>query len=355
MSAEPSLRILVVGQTILGSRTPQRVAAMAGLGHRVETVAINRDGATYEDRPSLMERIRYRLRLPADPAGANRELARRVTDGFDVVWIEAAPMIRAATLRTVRRLAPHTPIVWYGEDDMMNPRHLSRWLKAAIPLFDLWVTTKSFNAAPDELPALGARNVLFVDNSFDSSLHRPAAPDDARRARLAADVSFVGTYEAPRAASLLALAQAGVAVRVWGNGWQRMADTNAHLVIEGRPVYDDEYAAVISASRINLGFLRKGNRDLQTCRTVEIPACGGFMLHEHSDEACRLFRPDHEAAFFHDDTELVEQCRHWLADEAGRQRVAAAGRARALKDGYDHAHRLAFILNRALDGKGTKR
>src|SRR5262249_31144401 len=143
-----------------------------------------------------------------------------------------------------------------------------------------------------------------------------------------ADVAFVGTFEAPRAASLLALARAGIGVRVWGNGWAQLRDAHPNLSVEARPVYDDDYARTINATRINLAFLRKANRYLQTCRTVEVPACGGFMLHERSGEVERLFAGDREAAFFETDGDLVAACRRWLADEAGRRAVAEAGRAR---------------------------
>lgn len=351
--ADRSLSIVLVGQTILGSRTPQRARAFAELGHRVRVVPINPDGATYEDRPSLVDRLRYRVRLPADPAEANARLRREADAGFDLAWIEAAPMIRADTLRAVRARLPGAALVWYSEDDMMNPVHRSRWLDRAMPRFDLWVTTKSFNARPEEVPALGARRVLFVDNSFDPHLHRPMTLTDEDRRAFGADVSFVGTFERPRAASLLALAQAGIAVRVWGNGWQSLTGADPRLTVESRPVYDDDYARVISASRINLGFLRKGNRDLQTCRTVEIPACGGFLLHERSVEAERLLAPDRDAAFFADDGELIAQCRRWLADEPARAATAAAGRARVVADGHAHADRLRAILQCVADPVGS--
>ncbi|KIL97826.1 hypothetical protein CCC_00887 [Paramagnetospirillum magnetotacticum MS-1] len=336
--------IILVGQTITGSRTPQRARALSELGHRVTMIPINRPGATYEDRPSLMDRLRYRLRRPADPVDANKGLVRAAERGCDVVWIEAAPMITASTLRRVKAVCASARLVWYAEDDMMNPVHRSRQIEGALPLFDLWVTTKSFNARPEEMPSLGVGRILFVDNSFDPHLHRPMDLSEDERRAFKADIAFVGTYEGPRAQSLLALAQVGLEVRVWGNGWQGLAGAHANLKVEARPVYDEDYARVVSASRINLGFLRKGNRDLQTCRTVEIPACGGFMLHERSAEAERLLAPDHQAAFFSDDGELIAQCRRWLADESARSAAAAAGRRRVLADGHDHPTRLKTIL-----------
>ena len=343
------LRIVVVGQTITGSRTPQRVNALVRMGHVVTMVPINRPGATYEDRPSLSDRIRHRLRLPADPAGVNAGLLAAAAQGCDAVWVEAVPQIRAETLRRVRRLNPDVRLIWYSEDDMMNPVHRSRWLERAMPEFDLWVTTKSFNAQPREVPSLGVRRVLFIDNSFDPDIHRPMALDEADRVTWGADIAFVGTYERFRAQSVLRLAESGLAVRVWGNGWSRMKDAHRLLAVEDRPIYDDGYARVVSASRINLAFLRKGNRDLQTCRTLEIPACGGFMAHEYTDEAARLFQPDREAVFFRDDTDLVAHCATWLNDEPGRRAVAQAGHARALSGGHTHADRLGQILVTAFE------
>lgn len=351
MSLTRPLDIVVVGQTILGSRTPQRVAALRRLGHQVTVVPINLDGATYEDRPSLMDRLRYRLRLPADPANCNEmlldHLGRR---SCDLIWVEAAPMIHPATLRSARRLVPHALIAWYAEDDMMNPVHRSRWLERAMPAFDWWLTTKSFNLADAEVPSLGVRRMLFVDNSFDPMIHRPVQLNDEERRALAADLVFVGTFEAPRARSLLALAQAGIKVRVWGNGWADWRGRHPCLTIENRPVYDHDYAKVVAASKISLGFLRKGNRDLQTCRTVEIPACGGFMLHEYSDEAARLVVSESEAAFFRDDAELVTQARRWLADESGRVAAAVKARAGMIERGHSHDARLRGILDHLFRG-----
>lgn len=338
------MKIVVVGETNPGSRTPQRLRALTQLGHQVAAVSTTPPGWTYETPPTLLTRVLHRLRLPADPAGANHGLVEAATRGCDLVLLEAAKMIRPATLRAVRRAAPDAPLVWYSEDDTLNPAHRSRWLEGCIPLFDLWVTTKSFNAQPAEVPALGARRVLFVNNSFDPADHAPIAVDETERRIWGADVAFVGTYERPRAADLLALAEAGIAVRVWGNGWAGMAGIHPKLRIENRPVYGDDYRRVVASSAVNLCFLRKGNRDLQTCRSVEIPAMGGFMLHEASAEVEYMFAADREAVYFRSRDELIGQCRIWLADSAARQAVATAARHRAVAGGHSHADRWRMIL-----------
>ena len=342
------MRIMFVGMTAPGSRTLQRIRTLRDMGHQVTVVPTHPEGASYEDKPSLIERVRYRLRIPADGGDANRAILRGLERApQDILWLDRAVSVRASTLRAVKRLVPCPRIVWYAEDDMMNPHHLSYWTEQALPLFDLWVTTKSANARPEEMAARGAKRVLFVDNSYDPVLHRPVDVSEADRSRFGSDISFVGTYEAQRAKSLAVLARAGFDVRVWGNGWHRSTERPPGLRIEDRPVYDDDYAKVVCASRLNLCFLRKENRDLQTCRSIEIPAMGGLMVHERNSEIAGLFREGIEAVYFDDDAELVAQCGKLLSDPEVCRRIAAAGHRAVLAGNYRHEDRLNYILEAA--------
>jgi hypothetical protein len=327
----------------------QRLRAMRELGAETTLISTTIEGRSYETRPGLAERIRYRLRLPGDPANANARLLA-AAPGCDIVWLDSAGSIRADTLRRIRALDPVPRLIWHSEDDVMSPRHRSRHMDRAFGLIDLWVTTKSFNARPEELPARGVRRVMFVDNAFDPAIHRPMEIDARTRAAFGAPVSFVGTFEAERARSLRHLAENGVEVRVWGNGWNRMRYAHPLLRIEGRALYNDDYARVLSASDISLAFLRKANRDLQTTRTAEIPACGAFMLHERTEEALRLFREDREAAYFSDDVELLAKVRRWLSDETGRAGVGRAARVRAFELGLRHRDVVARVFRATLNG-----
>jgi len=343
-----ALHILFVGQLAPGSRTNQRIRALRELGHTVAVVSTHPPGSSYENRPSIMERLHYRLRLPLDTGNANRAIRNEAAARpYDILWLDRAVSIRGSTLLAAKHSNPNLCVVWYAEDDMMNPHHLSRWTELALPFFDLWVTTKSMNARPEEMPAKGARNVMFVDNSYDPAIHRPVPVDADDRAAYGSDISFVGTYEAERAQSLVRLAERGFDVRIWGNGWKKLRHRPAGLRVEQRPVYDDDYAKVVCASRLNLCFLRKENRDLQTCRSIEIPAMGGLMMHERNPEIARLFKEGEEAVFFSNDAELADECAALLKDGARERRIAEAGHRAVLAGAFRHHDRLTQILARA--------
>lgn len=345
-----ALSILFVAEDVPGSRSPQRLDALRRLGHRVEFVPSTPPERTCEERPGLMRRLRHRLRRPADESGMNAALRRLAArEAWDVLLADNAMTLENDTLRAVKAACPSIALVWYSEDDLMNPRLGSVQLDRSLGRYDLWVTTKSFNADPAEMPARGVRRVMVVPNSFDPVIHHPIELSAEERRTWAADAAFAGTYEAPRAASLLALARAGITVRVWGNGWDSLAGAHPLLRIEGRPAYGDDLRRVIAGAAVNLAFLRKANRDLQTCRTMEIPACGGFMMHERTPEVAALLADGEEVVLFDDDDDLIERMRRWLSDPEGRTRIAQAGRRRMLADGHDHDSRLAAVLAAAVD------
>jgi spore maturation protein CgeB len=225
----------------------------------------------------------------------------------------------------------------------MAARHNnSSWFIQCLPLYDGFITTKSYGVA--ELSALGCRNVVFVDNAYDPLQHRPALEADGSPVAFETDVGFVGSHERDRAELIEFLARAGIPVTIRGNGWETVANRRIPGLTILPPVYGDDYARAISATRINLTFLRKMNRDLQTTRTIEIPACGGFMLAEQSNEHDRMFQDGREAVFFERPEELLAKTRYYLRHEAERAAIAAAGRTRCVASDYSYASRLRSAI-----------
>ena len=124
------------------------------------------------------------------------------------------------------------------------------------------------------------------------------------------------------------LARNGVAVQIIGNDWQGWRDAHPLVSIKSEGIYGEDYPKAICATKINLCFLRKLNRDLQTTRSVEIPACGGFMLAERTDQHLALFEEAIEAEFFSSKEELLSKVQYYLDHDLEAKRIAAAGRQR---------------------------
>jgi hypothetical protein len=354
LQSEPwkGLRILAlapVGGYGGNNTSRHRIEALISLGCDVEVV----DSSTKTLTPmrNIAYQIRSRLfrgRLPVDEydyANTSSRLLALLHDTkrrWDMIWLERALSIDDSVLRRIRMIDPKVKIVGFSPDDMNSRHNQSCQFLRALPCYDVYVTTKSYNV--DELHQLGCPRVLFVGNGFDPNTFRPlpVSPEDERK--YGGDVGFIGTFERERADLLEFLASAGLSVRVWGNGWNHMKGRQSNLKIEGRPLYGDDFARACAAFKINLCFLRKQNRDLQTTRSVEIPACGGFMLAERTQEHLDMFEEGMEAEFFATRQELLTKCRFFLQNDDKRQAIAKAGRARCIQSEYSNAARLSTAL-----------
>ncbi len=348
-------RILLVGDLNEFAKGSAQARAMRALGLDVAALSHTVIAGAEPGRAQFPVgyRIAHKLGYELDRVGINRrlvEVAREIAP--DLVWIEKGNMIRPRTLRTLKQALPGLRLAAYSDDDMYLRHNRSRDYARGLHLYDCVFTTKAANAAPGELARLGARRVVLVDKAFDPRWHHPPSPAEADGRADGCDVGFIGTYETARGAALHHLAANGIAVRVWGNGWDGMTAAHPNLRLELKPVVNTEaaldYTRCISATRINLGFLRKLNRDLHSDRSVEIPACGGFMLAERTTDHLRLFEEGREAEYFATPDELLAKVRHYLAHDDERRAIAAAGRERCRSSGYDLDTRARRMLSDVL-------
>jgi len=148
---------------------------------------------------------------------------------------------------------------------------------------------------------------------------------------------------------LFFLAKSGINVRVWGPNWKNAKMKHQNLLIENRGLWKDDYKKAICSFDINLCFLRKGNRDSHTSRSIEIPACGGFMLAERTTEHLTLFEEGKEAEFFETDEELLGKIKYYLSHQQERKRIAIAGYNRCLKSEYSNSARLKIMLKKIME------
>lgn len=292
---------------------------------------------------SQLFKMGFAVYARSDPRVMRDVEAVGATKSYDVIWLDKALRLDDADLRRLRSLFPGALLVGFSPDDMNARHNQSMQFVRALPHYDLFVTTKSYNVA--ELRQMGAPDVLFVGNGFDRSAFKPSEVSAQDRLRLGGEVGFIGSYESERARSILFLAENGIDVRVWGDGWESCPFSHPRMHIEYRPLFGEDFSRACCSFKINLGFLRKINRDRQTTRSVEIPACGAFMLAERTDEHMALFEEGVEAEFFSSDTELLEKCRRYLADDNARAAVAEAGLQRCNQSDYTNEGRMRAILD----------
>jgi len=340
-----NLKILYVGPLMHGSTSLQRMGALQELGHSVTSVNSAPNWLMKQKKPPLYYRIINKIIGPPDFARVNRQIVHLVSrETFDLVWLDKGLVIKPETLRKAKESSPRTTMVGYSPDDMGSKHNQSKNFLSCLPHYDLYCTTKSYNV--QELRDLGCPRVMFTGNAYDPDTHRPMDLSAEEKARIGGPVGFIGTFESQRAQSISFLAEHGVRVGVWGNGWKENCPLkHPNLLIKGPSIYGDRYAKAICSFEVVLGFLRKLNRDLQTQRSVEVPACGAFMLAERTDEHLSLFEEGKEAEFFGTDEELLEKVRYYLAHEAERKQIARVGRERCVKSGYSYQQRLAEILS----------
>jgi spore maturation protein CgeB len=141
--------------------------------------------------------------------------------------------------------------------------------------------------------------------------------------------------------------EAGFDLRLYGPGWDKPLRNNPVLggLVPVRYLDTDSYNVVLSSAKISLCFLSSLNRDTYTQRCFEIPASGGFLLMQYSDDLTSLFVEGLEAEFFRSKEELLVKMRRYLADNELRRSIAARGRQRVHRDGHDVISRMKQAID----------
>ena len=321
-----------------------RLWALERLGHQV----IPFNSFDYKSRNPIIHKIVYRLAAGPAVDRLNRDLLHIAErEKPDLLWTDKLLWMRPKTLDRLRSMGIAT--VSYMIDNPFGTRQDPGWrlYMKDIPHYDLHVVQRDKNIA--DYRDHGARDVIKIQTAYEPTIHFPP-PDgwtDANRNR---DVSFIGTPYDNRAEFLTRLwKEFGLSVAVSGGlVWKPALGPATAAIYRGNgELFRDEYREGIWKSRVNLSFITHSNQDEFVHKSFEIAGCGGFLLAERSEGHMQRFREDEEAVFFSTCDELLQKIRRYLPDEAARQRIAAAGHARAVRDGYHNDRQVALIVERA--------
>jgi hypothetical protein len=335
------MKILYLGEDGNHSSSLDRARALMRLGHSVNVV--NPQRAIPASR--LLSALHYRTGFRfCRRRVANFVLSAAGNRQFEVVWTDGGRALGPSVLREFRRRGSR--LVNYNLDDPFGGRDGRCWdtFRQSVSEYDLLCVVRVENVG--EAAAAGAKRVLRVWRGYDPAAHRARVLTEEDRRRWRSDVLFIGTWMPERGAFLADLARCGVPLAIYGNRWQKAREwavLQTHW--RGPGLLGDDYVKAIQSARISLGLLSRGNRDLHTQRSAEIPFIGGLLCADRTHEHRQMYREDAEAVFWRDAGECVEKCRWLLRDETMRRAIVAAGRARVLELGIANDEVMNRILN----------
>lgn len=279
--------------------------ALQALGHRVTYVGLPAAGRPgYDNSVSIREILDAGEELPdlylwIDPAG------RYFPPG-----IEDLPIPTACYLIDV---------------------HLGHWRRQVARFFDAVFVAQKDNVSGFR-QAVGHEQVWWLPLA--------AAPDVHRQHDLPRiyDVGFVGNLAIAHRGTARARRLKLIAERFRTNDFYR----------QYAPA---EVGRVYSQSRVV--FNTSIARDV-TMRLFEGTACGALVLTDSvANGLDELFDVGHELAVYRDDAELLKQIAYYLAHEAERAQIAAAGQRRTLAE-HTYTHRAQTLLE-AIAASGFER
>ncbi len=285
-----------------------------------------------------------------------------------ITYVSASHLEPAAVADVRERVAP---VVNF----FCNNVHQFHLVRALVPAFSLNLVPE--RTALAEYAREGAE-AMYWPMAANPDVYRPVERP------LRYDAAFAGQRYGDRTALVCALREAGIDAHAFGPGWaaagatatgaarpspiaggwvrdvrrltsgmlagrllwRSLADraawerlTTRHAGALHGPVSDDDYVALFSESRVNLGFLALGDthRTLQPLRQVrlrefEATMAGGFYLTGWIEELEELYVVGREIECYRSRAELIDKTRFYLRDDAARERVRRAGFERARRD-----------------------
>jgi spore maturation protein CgeB len=281
----------------------------------------------------------------------NRDLVRMVAElRPDVIWFDKPISFTPETMHAIKKTGAQ--IAFYVQDSPFGPRNDGCWRQfmqiyrmadlhcllrdADVPRYSGW-----------ELPWI---KIMLC---FDPNTHFPPniGFSDGDRDRA---VSYIGHPYQERPAFLVKLARdyrLPVFVNGNSNKWSRsLTREELQFFTLGDFLVNEHYRAGIWRSKINLSFITEDNEEDIALKAVEIAGCGGFLLAIRTPGHQAIFDEDREAVFFSSVEECADKAHFYLNRPDPREIIAARGRDRAVRSGYDNDTQLARVLNR-LDGK----
>ncbi len=290
---------------------------------------------------SIFNKIRFRLGLSSIYQKINEDLLDYVSEFQpDIVWVFKGMEIFPATLEKIK--ASGTFLANYNPDHPFEYAHKGSGnanVRNSIPLYDLHFSySKNILKQIRERYGIAGEWLPFAYQPVDNPPHIPE--EDIRK------VCFIGNPDKIRAELIGYLAERGLPIDVYGNGWQKFANAFADTQVGIHPpVFQEAFSKTAVQYRVQLNVFRPQNEGSHNMRTFEMPALGCIMLAPYSEEHIELFEENQEAFYYRNREEAYQKAKEILAlPKEKAMEIKKSVQARSQKSRYTYEDRAKQVL-----------
>lgn len=339
------MKILIVGAGAPFSLETYYAEGLRGLGADVRIVPIRGLLGDYYNRTTF-NKVKFRLKLSSIYRKLNKILLTVFEEMRpDVVWVFKGMEVFPRTLQQLKHAGalmvnfnPDHPFIFsaYGSGN----RNVTLGLKEYNLhfCFAQLVARRISHETGSKVIRLP-----FGYSLTDEEFHKVEAGEEQKR------VCFVGICDGERFARIEYLRDQGIPVDLYGKGWRNWINESEDLRIFD-PVYNEDYWRVLRSYRVQLNMLRPHNQGNHNMRTFEVPAAGGIMLTEKSEEQIEFFEDGAEIFCYENNEEMVRRAREILSlSKEAASAIRQRARERSLADGHSYRERAKVVFSTLQD------
>jgi spore maturation protein CgeB len=321
------MKILIVGRCVADWHESAWLRAVLEIGYDAELFCTK--GVS-----SFFDRLQRRILFGPLILKINRSLIKYISTSLpDVVVLYRALEISGDTVKSISNLG--ITVVTYNNDNILGFLGKKRYwafYKRQIKVSDL-----NFVYRASDVVYFRKLNppVYVLKSHYIPWLHLKNSNSQIERD---IDLSFLGHYEPDGRDNLMAsilrkFTDKNIVLK--GSNWMKSTQRSAWNGKDTSEVVGVEYSRLLQQSKISICFLSTWNNDQYTRRVFEIPAAGGLLLCQRTNDLKSLYKEGDEAIFFDGEYELINQLKFLFENPLEIESIAAAGHRRALSSGYD--------------------
>ena len=250
----------------------------------------------------------------------------------DITIVFQCELFSRDLINNISRSSKRVFNIW-SDNPYVDWSFLADNLYSSLELYDtVFVSTKG------HIPLfyqLGSKRVELLMFAYDPHIHNPV-----KKTGNCYDIAYFGTYGKTIAKALNGINHN---IKIFGNGWDRAKGSNLFTYWQKDAGYGEHMKDEIANAKIIFNFTRQQHVTGLSMKVFEIPACGGFMISNYTDEQNEILRDGMECVYYNSFSELNGLFEFYLNNEELRESVAFNSLIRIKEHSY--FNRASQLLN----------